>query len=88
MILDAASKAVFNISADVQLAEGSNAASFILGADDFRLKNEAFNVDLQNGENYVRVELDFSGATDAGSMGTFLVAPFLQRKWVKEKRPH
>lgn len=88
LILDAASKAVFNISADVQLAEGSNAASFILGADDFRLKNEAFNVDLQNGENYVRVELDFSGATDAGSMGTFLVAPFLQRKWVKEKRPH
>ena len=68
LILDAASKAVFNISADVQLAEGSNAASFILGADDFRLKNEAFNVDLQNGENYVRVELDFSDATDAGGV--------------------
>ena len=36
--LDAASKAVFNISADVQVAEGSNGASFILGADDFRLE--------------------------------------------------
>ena len=41
--LDAASKAVFRISADVQLQEGSNAVSFILGADDFRLNNPVFN---------------------------------------------
>ena len=59
--LDAASKAVFNISADVQVAEGSNAASFILGADDFRLENKVFNSEMQEGENYVRVELDLSG---------------------------
>ncbi|MBQ3373552.1 MAG: family 78 glycoside hydrolase catalytic domain [Oscillospiraceae bacterium] len=64
--LDAASKAVFHISADVQLAEGSNAASFILGADDFRLKNKVFNPWLQEGENYVRVELDFTDATADG----------------------
>ena len=59
--LDAASKAVFNISADLQVAEGSNAASFILGADDFRLENKVFNSEMQEGENYVRVELDLSG---------------------------
>ena len=59
--LDAASKAVFNISADVQVAEGSNGASFILGADDFRLENKVFNSEMQKGENYVRVELDLSG---------------------------
>ena len=66
--LDAASKAVFHISADVQLAEGSSAASFILGADDFRLENKAFNNRLQAGENYVRVELDFSGASKSGGV--------------------
>ena len=64
--LDAASKAVFRISADVQLTEGSSTASFILGADDFRLKNRAFNNRLLEGENYVRVELDFSGADKNG----------------------
>ena len=43
LALDAASKAVFRIAADVQLAEGSKTASFILGADDFRLNNKVFN---------------------------------------------
>lgn len=60
--LDAASKAVFRINADVQLQEGSNAISFILGADDFRLQNPAFNPWKYAGENYVRVELDFANA--------------------------
>ena len=64
--LDAASKAVFHISADVQLAEGSNTASFILGANDFRLRNKVFNPWLAEGENYIRVELDFADATDDG----------------------
>ena len=64
--LDAASKAVFHISADVTLGEGSEAASFILGADDFRLKNPAFNPKGLAGENYVRVELDLSGLTADG----------------------
>ena len=64
--LDAASKAIFNISADVQIAKGSNAASFILGADDFRLENKVFNSEMQEGENYVRVELDVSGVGKNG----------------------
>ena len=66
LALDAASKAVFHISADVQLAEGSKTASFVLGADDFRLNNKVFNPWLYEGENWVRVELDFSGATGEG----------------------
>ena len=66
LALDAASKAVFHISADVQLTEGSDAASFVLGADDFRLKNKVFNPWLYEGENWVRVEFDFSGATAEG----------------------
>lgn len=64
--LDAASKAVFRISADVTLQEGSRAASFILGAQDFRLMNAAYNPGLMEGENWVRVELDLSGATAEG----------------------
>ena len=64
--LDAASKAVFHISADVQLSEGSQAASFILGANDFRLNNKVFNPWMYEGENWVRVEFDFSGTTAEG----------------------
>ena len=66
--LDAASKAVFHISADVQLTEGSEAASFILGANDFRLQNKVFNPWLAEGENYVRVEVDFSEADADGGV--------------------
>ena len=65
--LDAASKAVFHIQAKVQLAEGSDRASFILGADDFRLRNEAFNNQLVAGENWVRVELDLREDPDTGA---------------------
>ena len=64
--LDAASKAVFRIAADVTIPEGSEHASFVLGADDFRLRNAAFNPWLAQGENYIRVELDYSGVTEAG----------------------
>ena len=64
--LDAVSKAVFHISADVTLHEGSKAYSFILGADDFRLKNPAYNPALLSSENWVRVELDLSEATETG----------------------
>ena len=64
--LDAASKSVFHISADVTFSEGSDTASFILGADDYRLRHRAFNPKLLEGENYVRVELDLSGLTAAG----------------------
>ena len=64
--LDAASKSVFHISADVTLAEGTDRASFILGANDYRLTHAAFNPKLLEGENYVRVELDLSGLTAGG----------------------
>jgi alpha-L-rhamnosidase len=64
--LDAASTCVFKISTGVQLAEGSDTASIIFGADDFRLENPAFNIARMEGENYVRLELDFSGVTAAG----------------------
>lgn len=43
--LDAASQCIFNISAWVQIPEGSSSASFILGADDFRLENAVFNTE-------------------------------------------
>lgn len=68
LTLDAASKAVFHITSDVQLAEGSSTASLILGANDFRLQNKVFNPWLSEGENYVRVELDFSGASADGGV--------------------
>ena len=60
--LDAASKAVFRIAADVQLHEGSSTASFIFGANDFRMQNPVFNPWLYAGENWVRVEIDFANA--------------------------
>ena len=60
--LDAASKAIFRICADVQLREGSSTASFILGADDFRQRNAVFNPWLYAGESWVRVEIDFANA--------------------------
>ena len=64
--LDAPSKAVFRISADVTLGAGADAASFILGAEDYRLTHEVFNPKRLSGENYVRVELDLSGLTASG----------------------
>lgn len=65
--LDAASQCVFNISAAVQIPEGSSSASFILGADDFRLENPVFNTEAMAGENYVRIELDISDVEGSGA---------------------
>ena len=65
--LDAASQCAFNISASVQIPEGSSSASFILGADDFRLKNAVFNTESMAGENYVRIELDISDVEGTGA---------------------
>ena len=65
--LDAASECIFNISASVQIPEGSSSASFILGADDFRLKNAVFNTESMAGENYVRIELDISDVEGTGA---------------------
>lgn len=43
--LDAAYACVYQISAGVQVQQGDT-ASFIIGADDFRLKNSNFNINL------------------------------------------
>lgn len=64
--LDAASCCVFRIRTGITIPEGSTSASLILGADDFRLNNDIFNVNAMEGENYVRVELDISGV-ESGS---------------------
>ena len=64
--LDAASKSVFRIAADVTIPEGSSHASFILGANDFRLQHAVFNPWLAEGTNYIRVELDYSAVNEAG----------------------
>ena len=64
--LDAASKSVFHIAADVTIPEGSDYASFVLGANDFRLEHAAFNPWLAEGDNHFRVELDYSAVTEDG----------------------
>lgn len=64
--LDATSACTFQISAKVQIPKGSNTVSFILGADDFRLQNENFNINSMAGENYVRIELDVSNVSEVG----------------------
>ena len=64
--LDASSTCVFKISTMLQIAEGSNAASLILGANDYRFQNSNFNINAMNSENYVRLELDISDVTSSG----------------------
>ena len=59
--LDAAGSTVFDITTDIQIPEGSNTASVIFGANDFRLNNALYNIDGLAGENYIRVEIDISG---------------------------
>ena len=77
--LDAASKSVFQISADVTIPEGSNSASFILGADDFRLQHAVFNPWLAQRQSYIRVELDYSDVTaDGGAKITFYRVGYLE----------
>ena len=57
--LDAASQVTFEIETDFLLRKG-DAASLILGADDFRLKNGFLNdFGTQSAENYIRVDVDF-----------------------------
>lgn len=64
--VDAASTCVFKIVTKLQIPEGSNSASIILGANDFRLENSNFNINSMAGENYVRLELDLSGVNESG----------------------
>lgn len=58
--LDATATNYFMISTQFRLLKGDK-ASFILGANDFRLIDSFQNADNLEGENYVRIELDFSG---------------------------
>lgn len=64
LILDAAATNYFMISTRFKLLKGDR-ASFILGANDFRLIDSFQNADNLQGENYVRVELDLSGVGSA-----------------------
>ncbi len=65
--LDAASLHRFSISSDFIIVKGKT-AGFILGADDFRLKDIFQNSWNLAGDNYFKVVLDFSGyGTAAGS---------------------
>ena len=58
--LDATATNYFMISTQFRLLKGDK-ASFILGANDFRLIDSFQNADNLEGENYVRIELDLSG---------------------------
>ncbi|MCR4766300.1 MAG: glycoside hydrolase family 78 protein [Bacteroidaceae bacterium] len=67
VILDAASHNYFQIATKLHIIKGDK-ASIILGANDFRLKDAFQNIDHLQGENYIRVEFDFSGVgTDRGA---------------------
>ncbi len=58
--LDAASHMYFEINTDFQLIKG-DVVSLIFGANDFRLTDSFQNIDNLAGENYIRVDFDFSG---------------------------
>ncbi len=66
LAVDATALSGYKIDTIVEIPEGSNAASIILGADDYRLENSSFNVNGVAGENYVRIELDVSNVTANG----------------------
>ena len=58
--LDAASHSYFEISTKLRVTQGDK-ASLIFGANDFRLKDSFQNIDNLQGDNYFRIEFDFSG---------------------------
>ena len=62
--LDAASHNYFEIATKLHILKGDK-ASLILGANDFRLKDAFQNIDNLQGENYFRIEFDFSGVGSA-----------------------
>ncbi len=66
--LDATSHMYFEINTNFQLING-NVASLIFGANDFRLNDSFQNIDNISGENYIRVDFDFSGTgTEKGTV--------------------
>lgn len=69
LTLDATSACLFELNTDFQIMEGSQAASVIFGANDFRLKDKFQNVENVAGENYIRLEVDISGVgSDVGAV--------------------
>lgn len=62
--LDAETMKNFQISFDMQLQPGSTKAGIIYGANDPRMRNYTKNKWLVEGETYIYVELDVSGALD------------------------
>ncbi|UCG88724.1 MAG: hypothetical protein JSW71_09380, partial [Gemmatimonadota bacterium] len=68
LTLDATSACLFEINTDFQILEG-DAVSVVFGADDFRFNDSFQNIEDVVGENYVRFELDVSGAgTETGTV--------------------
>ena len=59
--LVASHSTVFDIQTTIEIPEGSNTASVIFGADDFRYSTPLYNISSISGENYVRAEIDLSG---------------------------
>ncbi|MBQ1490885.1 MAG: hypothetical protein IIZ39_02900, partial [Blautia sp.] len=59
--LVASHSTVFDIQTTIEIPEGSNTASVIFGADDFRYSTPLYNITSISGENYVRAEIDISG---------------------------
>ncbi len=61
LTLDASSALVFEINTDFQILRG-DAVSVVFGANDFRFNDRFQNIENVEGENYIRFELDISGA--------------------------
>ncbi len=66
LILDSASAYLFRVQSKFQINSGDN-VSFIVGANDYRLKDSFQNVYGASGENFIRLEIDTTGVTDDAS---------------------
>ena len=69
LTLDATSACLYEIATDFQIKPGSQAASIVFGANDFRFSSSFLNLENVQGENYIRAELDISGVgTETGAV--------------------
>jgi len=69
---DATSSAYFDMSVDMTIPAGTSKAAVILGADDFRLQNEVYNIWRKAGENYFKFEVDVT-TPDAIKLNVYVV---------------
>ncbi|MBC5788144.1 family 78 glycoside hydrolase catalytic domain [Clostridium facile] len=60
LTFDATSACYFDLGTTITIPEGNTKASLILGANDFRLNNEYFNIWRDGGENYFKYEIDIT----------------------------